>query len=737
MTLYYLSVAIPRSLAFIPLYTFQAEAAPLVGCRVVVPLNKTEITGLIVDVQRELADNVDASKLKSIISVLDQQPLYDEQLLNLLRWGSQYYHNNLGEVLFTATPVALRKTRELPKQTHWQITETGKHTALDELKRSPKQQAMLQSFQQQQNLQAEQCKNLHGERWRSTLKQLLGKQLIEARQTSVFEQPNKPPANPNSFDRSITLSDEQQQCIDTINAWQQDTPSKPVLLHGITGSGKTEIYLRLIEPYLQNQQQALILIPEIGLTQQLIGRFQHHFPEQQVAVLNSSLAKMERLDSWIAAKTGQAEIVIGTRSAIFTPMKQLGIIIIDEEHDLSFKQQDGFRYHARDLAVKRAYDHNIPIVLGSATPSLESLHNTHIDKYHYITLKKRPGTRQSPTIYLQDTRGHSLEAGLSKPMIENIQQTLGQGKQGMIFLNRRGFAPALFCSSCGWHAHCPDCDANMTYHASTQQAICHHCGFQYEVKQYCPDCRKPSLSTQGQGTERLEMTLQNHFPDTNIIRIDRDTTSRKGELDAKLRQVRSGEPCLLVGTQMLAKGHDFPNITLVGILDIDQALFSIDYRASERLAQLIIQVAGRAGRGDEPGKVILQTSQPEHPHLTTLLSQGYLAFANALLSERKQWNFPPYSYQALLRAEAFTMQAAMSFLEQARSLLDHAGLSLLGPIAAPMERRAKWYRAQLLITSDQRKGLHAILNERLASLNKLSKNNHLRWSIDVDPSDLS
>jgi primosomal protein N' (replication factor Y) len=730
-----INVAIPRPIYHPFSYLNLDTPAIQAGCRVQVPLGNTEITGIVLSTEE--INNDEKNQLKPIIRLLDTTPLFSDQQLRFFQWCGQYYHAPIGEIIFTALPVALRKTRQVPSPRVWRLTEQGKNTSIDTLARAKKQQAVFSLFEPDSLLTEATLEQTFPRNWRNPIKELEKKSLIESDTLSPFHHIHTKPKESSNFDRTIQLTDDQHQCIKQCQQWCDTEQPRPILLHGITGSGKTEIYLRLLEPYISRQQQALILIPEIGLTQQLITRFKQHFPEQNIVVLNSSLAKGKRLENWIATKSGDADIIIGTRSAIFSPIKQLGIIIIDEEHDASFKQQDGFRYHARDLAAKRAYDQKIPVVMGTATPSLETLHNAQSGKYHYFTLKKRPGTRTPPTLYLQDTRSAHLDAGLSSNLLDKLRETFANQQQSMLFLNRRGFAPALFCSNCGWHAQCPDCNINMTYHAGIQKVICHHCDKSYSVSQQCPDCHTDSLSTQGQGTERLEFTLRNHFPDTPIIRIDRDTTAHKGEMDKKLTIVREGKPAILVGTQMLAKGHDFPNITFVGILDLDQSLFSIDYRAPERLAQLITQVAGRAGRGDFPGQVMLQTCQPEHPYLTTLLSSGYTAFANQLLDERKRWHFPPYAYQVLLRAESLEMQHALQFLEASRQRLQGFNLSILGPIPAPMERRAKWYRAQLLLTAEQRKDIHIAISETIPHLNKLSKKGRLRWSIDIDPIDMA
>ncbi len=535
------------------------------------------------------------------------------------------------------------------------------------------------------------------------------------------------------------LTDEQANGVTTLQAWNDAATPRPVLLHGITGSGKTEIYLRLIAPRLAAGKQVLIIVPEIGLTPQLVARFAQFFPDTAQVCLHSGLSEGERLQAWLQARNGNAQIIIGTRSAVFTPAPQLSLIIVDEEHDASLKQQEGFRYHGRDLAIKRAQLLNIPIVLGSATPALESLHNVQTGRYHYYRLEQRPNNARPPQLQVQDTRPFELQAGLTPASLQAIRQTLARGEQAMVFLNRRGFAPSLYCPSCGWQAACPHCSVKMTWHARRNRLVCHHCGTEHLTPVQCPSCHKPQLTTQGQGTERLELLLQNHLSDYPVIRIDRDSISRKGELEEKLHTVRSNTPLVLVGTQMLAKGHDFPNLTLVVIVDIDQSLLSTDYRALERLGQLLVQVAGRAGRATKAGQVILQTSQPEHPLLLQLVGYGYTPFARHLLEERKRWDFPPFGYHALLRASSQRMEKAMQVLTHIRQhfSLHEPALCLFGPVAAPIEKRANRYRAQLLVGTKHRAVLHAALDNLLAEGVKLRGCSSVRWSIDVDPFDFS
>ena len=532
-----------------------------------------------------------------------------------------------------------------------------------------------------------------------------------------------------------TLNPAQQQAVDTLLA--QLGSFKPFLLAGVTGSGKTEVYLKLIEATLARQQQALVLVPEIGLTPQLVSRFRQRFPVT-LALLHSGLTDHERLAAWQLARSGQAPIIIGTRSAIFTPMARPGLIIVDEEHDASLKQQDGFRYSARDLAIWRARLLNVPVVLGSATPSLESLLNVEQERYQQLDLPERAGVARPPTFQVLDVRQQTLQDGLSGPLLERIRQHLDADAQVLLFLNRRGYAPTLMCYDCDWVAECQRCDARMTWHQSDQRLHCHHCGSQRPVDRVCPTCQGSDLHPQGQGTERVEQALETHFPDVRQLRIDRDTTRRKGELDRLLEQARCGEGRLLLGTQMLAKGHHFPNVTLVGILDADHGLFSTDFRASERMAQLIVQVAGRAGRHERPGEVIIQTCHPDHPLLQLLVNQGYPAFARAALDERKAAQMPPVTRMALLRAEAPSADAAMGFLESVAARISATGIRTVetwGPVPATMERRAGRYRAQLLLQSGQCGELQRLLSTIVRQLETAKEARRVRWSVDVDPAD--
>ena len=706
---------------------------PEAGCRVRVPLG---VNSTVVGIVTESGVTSEFDKLKSVESILDEKPLLDTSLLSLLQWASLYYHHPIGEVLFSALPKRLREGRELLENYSWHLVCEDHEAALTTLKRAKLQRELFQQLQSHDMTEA-QLTSLHLSKWRKPMQQLEEKTWVERRKISNDNTITPEVDHPNQH--LIELSDEQTDSLTQLAEWREKEMQTPALLHGITGSGKTEIYLRAIKPELEAGRQALLMIPEIGLTPQLFQRFCDFFPNQTVVALHSGLNDSQRAQNWQSAHTGEADVVVGTRSSIFCAFKNLGIIIIDEEHDGSFKQQEGFHYHARDLAVKRANQLNIPILLGSATPALETLLNAERGRYHYLQLKNRPGTRKPPKTSLIDIRSQTLEAGVSGKLLSEVGNQIRDGNQVMLFLNRRGYAPVLLCTQCGWHATCTACDAEMTFHAARHKAICHHCGHQQKIGSACPSCKHPQLTTQGHGTERVEHLLVSHFPETPVIRVDRDTTSRKGELARKLDIVRSGEPVILIGTQMLTKGHDFPNLTLVGILDIDQALFSTDYRAQEHLAQQIVQVSGRAGRGEKKGHVVLQTSQPQHPMLNQLLTQGYRAVAQQLLQERQAWQYPPFGYQALIRANAPHFEEGLHFLSSLRNDLqalpeiETGEVSLLGPMPSPMEKRSDRYRYQILVSANRRSSLHCFLDQLISVLKQKKKSRDLRYILDVDP----
>lgn len=511
------------------------------------------------------------------------------------------------------------------------------------------------------------------------------------------------------------------------------------LLEGVTGSGKTEVYLQLIAEKIQAGLQVIMLVPEISLTPQTIQNFQSRFTEKIVAI-HSGLTDKQRFIAWTDARLGKADIIIGTRSAIFTPLLRPGLIIIDEEHDASYKQQEGFRYSARDLAIYRAQLFDIPIILGSATPSLESLHNALSKRYSLLTLEQRAADANKPTFTCIDLKGKPLSEGFSEQLLNAIKNRLQQNKQVLIFLNRRGYAPLLQCHDCGWTATCPRCDTSYTLHRSSPELRCHRCESQRKIILSCPSCHNNNLLPIGLGTERTEKKLQEAFPDIPIFRIDRDTTRNRDKLKDTIAEINKGQAAILVGTQMLAKGHHFPQVTLVAVLDADAGLFSSDFRGQEFMGQLLIQVAGRSGRGKDAGEVLIQTHNSTHPTLRSLINDGYKKFSRTLLEQRNMANLPPYSYQALIRAEASNASLPMSFLQNVKATskqkLTNSAFTL-GPFPAPMEKRAGRFRFQLLFQSSNRAELHALLNHLIPVYESLPQSRKVRWSIDIDPLDFS
>jgi len=698
------------------------------GCRVQVPFGRRFQIGVILG--HSDTTEVPASKLKAVQSTFDAEPVLPKDLLKLLKWAASYYQYPIGEVVHSAMPGLLRKGKapSISGQAMWR-TGSEPVDPDTEFKRAPRQLQLYRFLRQQDGGASDELLNQTFENWRTAMKSLVAKdQVIKTELPCLPDAVTCAEAGPQ-------LNSEQQLIIDTIQS--QAAGYKAHLIHGITGSGKTEVYISLAQQVLAAGKQVLVLVPEISLTPQLTDRFRKRLGVR-TASLHSGLNDSQRLCAWSTAAQNGAQLVIGTRSAIFTPMPKLGLVIIDEEHDGSYKQQDGFRYNARDLALVRAQQTRVPVILGSATPSLESLYNCYKGRYQLHKLKQRARTSQTPRIELVDLCKQKLQEGLSPKLLASIDRHLQNQGQVLLFLNRRGFSPLMMCHACGWTTSCRRCDAHMTYHKSRHLLRCHHCGAEAAVPKSCGDCGSSELISIGAGTERIEQFLKSQYPDTRVERIDRDTIRRKGSLHEKLEQARTGNARILVGTQMLAKGHDFPNVTLVGVLDTDQGLYSSDFRASEHLAQLITQVAGRAGRAQKPGEVLIQTHHPDHALLQTLLHQGYDGFAHAALTEREQAGLPPYRHLALLRCEAIKPEAGTAFMESARKLLNEFetnAIEVFGPLPAPMEKRAGRYRMQLILQSSQRKLLHQALQPWTQSLVNLKAGNKVRWSLDIDPYD--
>lgn len=699
------------------------------GVRVRVPFGRRSVIGVVVQIAER--SDLPEERLKSVLAVLDQRPILDAGLLELVGWAAGYYHHPVGEILAAALPKALRLgAAQEATEERWQLTAAGQAAYTSgEPRRAPSQKRLLAALAGEGPGSA----GLRGQgSWRAAARALRERGWIESicrpspsATTSAAMQPVQP---------GPALNEQQRQATERIG--QALGAFGAFVLHGVTGSGKTEVYLRVVEQALAQGRGALVLVPEIGLTPQLLARFSERFG-LAMAVLHSQLTDRERLAAWREAFSGRARLVLGTRSAVFAPLPRLGVIIVDEEHDASFKQHEGgFRYSARDLAVMRAQQASVPVVLGSATPAIETLHNVVVGRYTRVLLTQRAVQAVAPRTTLIDLRANAHHAGLSTPAVQAIERHLQAGGQVLVFLNRRGYAPTLVCTACGWVAPCRDCDARLTVHWSARRLRCHHCGADAALPERCPQCGF-AVKAVGQGTERIEETLAGLFPGVPCVRLDRDVVRHRGELEAAVQRIASGEGRILVGTQMVTKGHDFPNVTLVVVLNADQGLFSTDFRAPERLAQTIVQVAGRAGRGERPGEVLIQTEYPEHPLLTGLLAEGYDGFARTALDERRAASWPPFSRLAALRDSAATAEAALGFLTEARELAGrHERVRLLGPVPAAMAKRAGRYHAQLLVESPERARLHSFLDAWLAQVESLPSARRVRWALDVDPMEL-
>lgn len=722
----------------------EKQVLPVVGGRVWVPFRSRKLIGIVMAIQE--TTELDAKKVRAITEVVDATPIFSEKDMQFLQWAAHYYHEPIGNVMQTALPKRLKEGEPIALEgvTAWQLTDAGRAEADEKIRPNAIQQLNLLEFLKTHPYpvaEATMTACLSG--WRTPMKRFYEQGWVEKTEKNclhAWQQAEEP---------NHALNDEQQAAVDEV---LQTEGFKPFLLEGVTGSGKTETYLGMIEHVIAQGKQVLVLVPEIGLTPQTVERFER-FLNQPVAVMHSNLTDKERHCAWYMVQSNQVKVLLGTRSALFTPFADLGLCILDEEHDLSFKQQDNFRYSARDALVRRAQLEKVPVVLGSATPSLETLHNALARRYGYLQLTQRAGGASMPEMTLLDVRGDQSvqqQEGVSSALREKMVTHLAQGGQVLLFLNRRGFAPVLMCHSCGWQAACPSCDANMTYHHQFRELRCHHCGYQQKSPQNCPSCGSHEFVNIGQGTEKLETVIQHWFPDHKTLRIDRDTTRNKGQMAEATQLAREGKADILIGTQMLAKGHHFPKVTLVALLDIDQGLFSCDFRAAERMAQLVVQVAGRAGRAERKGEVVIQTHHPEHPLLKTLVENGYDAFATETLAGRQVAELPPYTHQIMLRAESIDPHSAWQFLldiesalqlkaeDQAKSARQGvAPLEVFGPVSAPMLRRQGRFRYQLLLQCSHRGLLHHWLGSLESNIYAHPLVNKVRWSIDVDPQEMS
>lgn len=729
---YRIRVAVPVYLYDCFDYSLTAEQyhQAEVGARVAVSFGRQNVVGVIVE---KLTDEKPLDlgfKLKAITELLDDSAILDAKVLSLLTWSAQYYQFPIGEVMHAALPSFLRQGKPYNLLARmWKLIDDH---AEDKLKRSEKQQDAYKILKLHPTGTSENILNLAGIET-ATLKALEKKQITQC----ILEAQDFKPQAMTLAQMPLTPNDEQKRAIQNILKARHSYHA--FLLDGLTGSGKTEVYLQVMQEVLKQGKQVLVLVPEIGLTPQTVSRFQSRF-HCHIALLHSGLNDSKRLQAWQSAQTGKASIVIGTRSAIYTPLPHLGLIVLDEEHDLSFKQQEGFRYHARDVALYRAHLENCPIILGSATPSIDSYALVEQGKMTRLELDQRAGVAVMPKMHVIDLKVAQKQNGISQQLIHEVQKRLDKKEQVLIFLNRRGYAPVLICESCGWQAKCPHCDANFTVHRQPYQHLhCHHCGTIHRMPEHCPQCQHSELKPIGLGTAKVEENLQELFPNFDVIRVDRDSTSRVGSWQKIYNKIQKSEPIILLGTQMLAKGHHFPYVTLVAILDIDSGLLSVDFRATERTAQLIIQVAGRAGRGEKKGEVYLQTLRPDHPLLNTLLESGYRSFAKQTLKERKAAWMPPYRYAALLRCESKDQELNQSFLQEHAQALRQASensIDIWGPIPAPMERKAGRYQAHMVLLSKDRARMHFYIRQWWQNVWH-NKPHGMKLSLDIDPQELS
>ena len=728
-----LKIALP-----VPLYQSFEYLAPQhqapgdikIGTRAHVTFGKRKLIGIIVGIAKH--STLSFSKLKTVTEILDTQPVFDLPLLDLLFWTANYYQQPLGEVLSAALPNVLRKGKYITAHSKT-IYRVNYGAALDNsLERAPKQRLIVELLNSHTNGLSANEISQHTSNWRPAIKALLDKNLVKKTLLQKPQVVQKASAPVNQ----LSLNEEQQHAYEKIQAGLNRFNAH--LLAGITGSGKTEVYLALAKDVIRNDKQVLILVPEIGLTPQLVQRIETRMGVQ-VALMHSNLNETERAQAWLATNTGAAKIIVGTRSAVFLPCNNLGLIIVDEEHDISFKQQEGFLYHARDIAIYRAKQLAIPIVLGSATPSFESQHNVNTGRYQKLVLSKRAKQAEIPDVKLIDLRSKIVSDGLSNELLDAIQVELDKKHQILLFLNRRGYAPTVLCHACGWIAECSRCDARMTFYKKLNKIKCHYCLKEQATPKICPQCNSENLIWLGEGTQRIENKLKEIFPDTAITRVDRDSTRKKDALQNKLDDIHNGKYQIIIGTQMLSKGHDFPGVTLVGILNVDHGLYSTDFRATERLAQLIVQVAGRAGRCKNKGKVLLQTHQPEHPLLNRLLARGYEAFSAEALKMRESCALPPYTFMVLVRARASQQNLTEQFLQDIKNSVFRNTLSklnILGPIPAMLERKAGIYQSQLIIISPSRKALQQHLATWVQAIQQRPLTKRVRWNIEVDPLDM-
>ena len=711
------------------------------GNRVVVSFAGRNLIGIIVAISNQ--SDYPIEKLKAVSNVFDEV-LIDSPSFKLLNFCADYYHYPLGQALISTLPLRLRQIKPAVSRKifAYRLTENADMALV-----SPKKvvmQLMLTALQSKQEVTESELA-LISATWRKAIRELTRLNIVTAYEVTAVK------ASLPTSAVEPTLNVEQKKAIECVLALTHNF--KPWLLYGVTGSGKTEVYIQILQRVLSEKNaqgvgaQVLVLVPEINLTPQLEARFRSRLSQFPLVTLHSNLSESERLQNWLAVSSGAAKIVIGTRLSVFTPMPQLKMIVMDEEHDGSYKQQDGMRYHARDVAMVRAKQLNIPIILGSATPSLETWFNAtnqpaddqktqQKQQYGLLTLAKRAVENAAlPDIYCIDIAKSPTENGLSPLLVKALQERLTKSEQSLLFINRRGYAPVLHCNACQWVAPCTRCSARLVVHLSQKRLKCHHCGLEQKIPLQCPSCGNADMRPLGHATQRLEQTLQALLPSARIARVDRDSMNNKNALTDLLTQVHNQEIDILVGTQMLAKGHDFPNLTLVGVIDLDGALYSPDFRAGERLFAQLMQVAGRAGRADKAGQVLIQTAFPQHALFNALRAQDYASFADELLQERRVMQFPPTCFFALLRAEANHFSLVGQFLNQALKIANDikTDVMIYDPIRSQMERLKSMERAQVLLQANTRAALQRLLKEWMPKMRALPIATKVRWSLDIDP----
>jgi primosomal protein N' (replication factor Y) len=741
ITPFYIDVALPvplrQTFIYLPIKGTTVDSYAL-GARVKVPFGTRYVVGIIFQVVNTIDSkkfkDFDLTKLKYINKILDNKNILSSNIIELVNFAADYYQHPIGEVYAACLPQLVKSGNDLDNSSNKLVVLNTTATFLLQQKKLTSSQKKLVNILQEHNNSLSLFSLNHLGVKTATINSLVKNNWLLL-EKFYDEQHHK--INEILKQSPLVLNHEQENAVNKISSCIDRFSC--YLLYGITGSGKTEVYLNLIEKVLIKEQQVLVLVPEISLTPQTVHRFSSRF-NVKIAVIHSKISLGNKTKDWLAAKEGTAKIIIGTRSAIFTPSKNLGLIIIDEEHDLSFKQQEGFRYHGRDLAIIRAKKLNIPVILGSATPSIESVANVLNHKYELLVLRQRAGIAKLPNIRLLTVKQKKLQAGLSDELIKVIRNKLHNNEQVLLFLNRRGYAPILKCHDCNWGAICERCNVHYTVHKQDDALKCHYCMTIKALPKTCSGCGSVDLNSYGVGTEQIEEFINKIFPKFDCIRIDRDTTQKKDALVQHLQKINTNKPLILLGTQMLAKGHHFPSVTLVAILDIDSSLFSTDFRAPERITQLLVQVAGRAGRGNKASEVIIQTSQPEHKLLQDILSKDYWDIAKELYEIRKIADQPPFSFWVLIRAESYDLNKTMTFLHEIKNiyldlLKDVLDSHVLGPVLAPRVKKAGLFRGQLLLTSHNRTILHQYLNLLMDKVHHL-KTSAIRWSVDVDPQEL-